>query len=303
MNTPRSLCLPAVLLLAATLGACGQTPATNDTASAPPADSSLAVHAADATPVIASASAPVIASASASAHDGTLPGDHASSKRYRIAIELPVLPAGATPLANALRATADNAKRDFMQALPDPSQLPELANRQFELQIHFSIAANTPAFTSVRETGGEDTGGAHPIPIEAAFVFDNKAGKVITLDELFSDPDAARKALANFTHDTLLKKFMASAPKPGDGSSPEAIADWKANMVQMLDDGTRPTSVNYSMFVVRAGATPDAPSPGLALVFPPYQVAPYVYGTQTVDVPASVFAKFLKPGNAAAFVH
>jgi hypothetical protein len=55
------------------------------------------------------------------------------------------------------------------------------------------------------------------------------------------------------------------------------------------------------VFVVRAGSTSDAPSPGLALIFPPYQVAPYVFGTQTVDVPAGVFAKFLKPAYASAF--
>jgi hypothetical protein len=72
-------------------------------------------------------------------------------------------------------------------------------------------------------------------------------------------------------------------------------------MTQMLGTGTKPTSVNYSVFVVRAGTAPDAASPGLTLVFPPYQVAAYVYGTQTVDVPASVFVKFLKPGYAGAF--
>ena len=112
--------------------------------------------------------------------------------------------------------------------------------------------------------------------------------------------DAARTALANFAHDTLLKKLMAHTPKPGEGS-PEAIREWKTNMTQMLGTGTKPTSVNYSVFVVRAGTAPDAASPGLTLVFPPYQVAAYVYGTQTVDVPASVFVKFLKPGYAGAF--
>jgi hypothetical protein len=199
-----------------------------------------------------------------------------------------------------MRATADNAKRDFVQALPDPKTLPEFANRQFGLQLDFKIAAQTPAFTSVRESGSSDTGGAHPNPVQAAFVFDRKAGKLVTLDDLFTTPDEARKALANFAHDALLKKLMANAPKPGEGS-PDAIREWKSNMLQMLDGGTRPTTVNYSVFVVRAGATPDAPSPGITLIFPPYQVAPYVEGTQTVDVPASVFAKFLEPAYQGDF--
>jgi Protein of unknown function (DUF3298) len=251
----------------------------------------------------ASPSAPVIpapAAAPSPASTAPVPGDHAVSKHYKIAITLPELPADEKLLADALRTTADNAKRDFIQALPDPQTLPEFANRQFDLMLDFKVVAQTAAFTSVRETGSSDTGGAHPIPVDASFVFDRKPGKLVSLDDLFAQPDAARRALANFAHDTLLKKFMENAPKPGEGS-PDAIREWKANTTQMLDDGTKPTTVNYSVFAVRAGSSAETPSPGLTLIFPPYQVAPYVYGTQTVDVPAGVFAKFLKPAYSGDF--
>ena len=281
-STPFCLALAALAL-----AACQQQPAAN-TASAP----------------AASASAPVIpppaVTTPAPASTAPVPGDHAVTKHYKIDIELPTLPASAKPLADAMRTTADNAKRDFVQALPDTKTLPEFAKRQFDLLIDFKVAAQTPAFISVRESGSSDTGGAHPNPVQAAFVFDRKAGKLVTLDDLFADPDAARKALANFAHDTLLKKMMANAPKPGEGS-PEALKEWKSNMLQMLDGGTKPTTVNYSVFVVQAGANPNAPSPGLTLIFPPYQVAPYVFGTQMVDVPANVFAKFLKPDYRGDF--
>ncbi|WHZ19659.1 MAG: hypothetical protein OJF55_001808 [Rhodanobacteraceae bacterium] len=284
MKPLASTCFVAALAAIA-LMACSQHPEQN------PAVPTSAATTAPSTPII-----------SAPAQTGTpgLPGDHASTQHYKIEIDLPALPAAAKPLADALRTTADNAKRDFLQALPDPKQMPEFADRQFELRLDFKLAADTPAFTSVRETGMQDTGGAHPIRVEAAFVYDRKAGKLITLDDLFADPDAARKALANFAHDTLLKKFMADAPKPGEGS-PDALREWKANMTRMLDDGTKPTTVNYSVFVVRAGNAGNAASPGLTLIFPPYQVAPYVYGTQTVDVPAGVFAKFLKAAYANDF--
>lgn len=277
----------ATALAALLLGACNQQPAATSSA---PASTAPAP----------SASASVIAAAPASESTAGLPGDHAETKHYKIAITLPTLPANEQPLANALRTTANDAKREFVKALPDPAQIPEFADRQLQLLLDFKIAADTPAFTSVRETGMQDTGGAHPIPVQAAFVFDRKAGKLIALDDLFADPDATRKALANFAHDTLLKKFMADAPKPGDGSA-AAIGEWKSNMVQMLNDGTKPTSVNYSVFVVRAGGENNSPSPGLRLIFPPYQVAPYVYGAQTIDVPASVFAQFLKPEYKSDF--
>ena len=282
-ETPTMKASPILCVALATiaLAACQQQPATAPASS--PAVSASA-------PVIP----PATVTAPASASTAPVPGDHAATNHYKIAVSLPTLPADAKPLGEAMRTTADNAKRDFVQALPDPDTLPEFANRQFELQLDFKVAAQTPAFISVRESGSSDTGGAHPNPVQAAFVFDRKAGKLVTLDDLFADPDAARKALANFAHDQLLKKFMADAPRPGEGS-PEAIREWKANMLQMLDGGTKPTTVNYSVFIVDAGANQSAPSPGLRLIFPPYQVAAYVYGTQTVDVPAGVFAKFLQP--------
>jgi hypothetical protein len=277
-----------VLALAvAAMTACQQQPAANQ-APAPTASPSVPVIAAPASTPAPAGTAPV-------------PGDHAMTRHYRIAITMPHLPADENPLADALRTTADNAKRDFIQALPDPQALPEFANRRFELILDFKVVARTAAFTSVRETGSSDTGGAHPIPVEASFVFDRKAGRLVTLDDLFADPAAARRTLANFAHDTLLKKFMANAPKPGEGSR-DAIREWKANTLQMLNEGTQPTSVNYSVFAVRAGSTEGAPSPGLTLIFPPYQVAPYVYGSQAVDVPSSVFTKFLKPAYSGDFM-
>jgi hypothetical protein len=241
-----------------------------------------------------SSTAPVIAAPPASAGTTSLPGDHATTAQYKIAISIPSLPATAKPLADALRATADDAKRQFLQALPDPDEHSSSPHRQLELHLEFTVAARTAAFTSVREIGNVDTGGAHPAPVEGSFVFDHGANRVITLADLFTQPDGARKALADFAHATLAKRLLANAPAPSDASR-AANREWKTNMQQMLDYGTQPTSVNFALFVVRAGASNAAASPGLTLVFPPYQVAPYSAGTQTVDVPASVFAAFLKP--------
>lgn len=229
-----------------------------------------------------------------------LPGDHAQTARYRIAIALPTLPADERVLAEALRATADDAKRQFLDALPDAAQPPERARHPLLLQLDFKVVARTPAFTSVRESGMQDLGGAHPIPIEAAFVFDLRGHRLLALDDLFADPEPARRTLAGFARAALLAKFTAAAPRPGEGS-PAALREWKANMRQMLDHGTEPITVNYSVFAVRAGATAAAPSPGLTLVFPPYQVAPYVDGVQTVNVPTNVFAAYLKPGYRVDF--
>lgn len=281
--------LRLVPVLALVLAACNRQPsATTATMGPEPA---------------ADTPATVIAAPAASAGSAPLPGDQVTTRHYRIAVTLPAVPAGERPLAAALRTTADDAKRAFLKALPDPGQFPEFAGHRFELLLKFRVAANTRAFTSVRETGMQDTGGAHPLPVEAAFVYDRRGGTLMTLDDLFADPDAAHEALAKFARAALLERFLAEAPKPVGGVSAQPGRAWRSNMLQMLDNGTRPTRVNYSLFVVRAGNGEDAPSPGITLVFPPYQVAAYVYGTQTVEVPAGVFAKFLKPDYRSDFAH
>lgn len=232
------------------------------------------------------------ASAPAVAGTAALPGDHASTPRYAITIDYPTLAPDTDALMQALHEHAAAAKREFIQALPDPRQFPEFASRQLQLQIDYRATASGPAFISVRGKGMMDTGGAHPLPLDASFVFDRQAQRVLALDDLFVDPDAARRMLAAFSRAALEGKLLAQAPGK-DEATPEARKEWLDNMRGMIDDGTRPDAKNFSEFQVDAD--------GLLLVFPPYQVAPYVYGTQTVEVPLDVFAAALKPRYRAAF--
>lgn len=250
-----------------------------------PNASSVAASVPVAATTIAPSAKPIPATSTA------LPDDHATTHRYRIAITYPPLPADQAALEQALRNSGNAAKREFMHALPDPKKFPEFADRQLQLLIDYTIAARTPAFVSVREKGMSDTGGAHPLPIDAAFVYSVHADKLITLDDLFTDPVAARKRLGEMARKSLHAKFMKHAPDSGEGT-PQARREWSANMQRMLDDGTQPTSGNFSQFIV---SNDVHGAPGLTLIFPPYQVAPYVFGTQTVDIPLSDFVHLLKP--------
>ncbi|HJU25971.1 MAG TPA: hypothetical protein VJ722_04780, partial [Rhodanobacteraceae bacterium] len=192
---------------------------------------------------------------------GTI-GEHAATARYRIDIRYPPLTADEVPLDAMLRRIAGTAKQDFIQALPDPEHFPEFAGRQLQLLIDFEVAARTGDFVSVRETGMQDGGGAHPIPIDSTIVYDVRARRAVPLDDLFVDADAARKVLADYARVELTKKIMAQVPKPGEGS-PEAIREWKTNARKMIDDGTQPTTQNFANFIVRAGTGPNDASPGL----------------------------------------
>ncbi|BAW79457.1 hypothetical conserved protein [Candidatus Nitrosoglobus terrae] len=229
-----------------------------------------------------------------------LSGDRIITKRYKITITLPTLTADEKPLVDAIRTAADNAKHEFLQALPDWKHLPEFADRQFDLLIDFKVISQIDTFISILETGSSNTGGAHPIPIKATFVYDRKLGKLITLADLFTSFNPALSALANFARSTLLEKFQIEAPKSDEGSL-EAVQEWGFRMRQMLNEGTQPTAENYAAFIIQSAANIQTASPGIILVFPPYQIAPYASGTQTVEVPAYIFAQFLKPNYLSSF--
>lgn len=242
---------------------------------------------------------PSAASSAAQAHNApaaatavTSPGNHVSTKHYRIDISYPRLPASDAALIKALHQTGAKAKQQFLKALPDPKKYPEMANRQFLLKLDFSVAAQMPAFVSVREKGMADTGGAHPIPMDGTFVYATRTDKIITLDDLFTDPVQARQRLAKVARESLEKTLLAKVPG-GARTTEKARKEWIDNMRQMIHDGTEPTPQNYAEFVVLAGVGDQAS--GLELIFSPYQVAPYVYGSQSVQVPVDVFADLLKP--------
>src|SRR5699024_9800071 len=117
----------------------------------------------------ASTSTPAVASSSA------VPGDHARTRRYKIDIDYPALPETDAKLARALHQAGSEAKHEFMRGLPDPHTRPQMARRQMQLKVDFSVAARMPRFVSIREQGMADTGGAHPIPIDGSFVYDTQA--------------------------------------------------------------------------------------------------------------------------------
>src|SRR6185312_941523 len=75
----------------------------------------------------------------AAAGSSGLPGDHASTARYKIAIDYPELAPGANALMQALHEHAAAATREFMQALPDPRKFPEFASRQLQLLIDYRV--------------------------------------------------------------------------------------------------------------------------------------------------------------------
>lgn len=223
------------------------------------------------------------------------PADRESTPRYKIDISYPLLPESAATLAAALQQTGSSAKQAFLQGLPDPDEQPQYANRQLQFKLDFSVVARSPRFISVREKGWADTGGAHPIPVDAALVYDRQADQLVALGDLFTNPQQARERLAQYARDMLQQRLLADVPTD---ASAKARQEWLTNMGNMIAQGTAPTADNYRSFIV---LTANDAATGLRLVFSAYQVAPYVFGAQMVDVPVAVFASLLKPQYRSAF--
>ncbi|MEP7292046.1 MAG: DUF3298 domain-containing protein [Chloroflexota bacterium] len=140
---------------------------------------------------------------------------------------------------------------------------------------HYFLSIETDIFSfdsyvrSVLFTISAYTGGAHPNLYYTTYTFDRRDGHLIDLEHLLtgSNPLAT---ISPIVQADLLAQMGA-----------DADATW-------ITSGTGTTRSNYASFVLTDSA--------LIFYFPPYQVAPYVAGAFTVEVPfASIRAVFRPP--------
>ena len=114
-----------------------------------------------------------------------------------------------------------------------------------------------------------DTLGAHPNTFYRTFTFDLATGTELAMSDLFIPRSEYLDRLSAIAQFELAKSL-------GEFANIEYIAQ-----------GTEPSALNFQTFVIDADA--------LVLLFPPYQVAPYAAGPQSVRIPLSQLADILKP--------
>lgn len=130
-----------------------------------------------------------------------------------------------------------------------------------ELNISYELTRPTQPVVSILWTVWSYTGGAHGQLNLVAHNYEVETGYPVLLEDLFLDPE---RAILEFTR--------ISRQQLGEKSTREedAIPD------DMLQAGTEPIESNFQTFVL----LPD----GLRIHFPPYQVAPWSMGPQSVDI-------------------
>lgn len=207
--------------------------------------------------------------------------DQRRTPLYHYAICYPQLGTDAGKLMPALRGWAGRQLEAFLKIADRPRPQPWT----YELLIDFRVVARGKGFTSVLARGYTYTGGAHGMPLLAAFTL--ASGRLVEHpDALFTKPQQARTAIGTYTREMLGQRAAG-----GDTA-------WCFKDMSWLRKGSAPTAQNYGIatFTTSAGR-----AGGLRVYFMPYQIAPYACGTQTVDVPASVFRRWLRPGYRTLF--
>lgn len=115
-----------------------------------------------------------------------------------------------------------------------------------------------------------DTLGAHPNTFYRTFTFDLSTGSELDIADLFVPRSDYLKRLSAISQFELAKSL-------GEFADVEYIAQ-----------GTAPEALNFQSFAIESDA--------LVLMFPPYQVAPYAAGPQTVSIPLEQLKDILEPG-------
>lgn len=256
------MCVVPLLLLALSPAACKRE-------AGPPTAS-------DATPAAASGTISPAALEDVIEHD----------PRYLVGISYPPVARDHPGLAALLKAYADAARGELMQAVSGLGS--EKPTAPYDLSLGFNQLVATPDIIAIAADGSSYTGGAHGNPLVARFVWLPRQGKRLTASALVPDP-RGWQTIADYAREQLQTALLARVD--ADASTPADRARMVGSGSRMIEEGTAPEPANFDQFepVLDAGGRIQA----LRFVFPPYQVGPYSDGVQSVEIPAAVLLPWI----------
>ena len=166
-------------------------------------------------------------------------------------------------------AQADSFIGDFKDNLSQAVDMP--AAEASTLTGTFAVHEEAHHIVSVTFSVSEyESGMAHPNNYEDTENYSTLTGSKVALKDLFI-PDSDYLTLIADQANPILDKKLTDA----------GFKDW-------FREGAKPTADNYDDFFLTAT--------GLDIIFNPYQVAPYVMGAVTIEIPFDAFgAKLVLP--------
>ena len=213
---------------------------------------------------------------------------------YIIGISYPPKAAAYPPLAQALRTYAEAARAGLMQAVAGLEG--EKPRAPYDLSLQFRMVAETPRVVAVAADGSTYTGGAHGAPLVERFVWLPQLQQMLAAEQLIPSVDGWTPVSA-YVREQLMTELSASLD--GEALEGDVRAGQMSLRSRMIDAGTAPVATNFARFEPVMNA--DGSIRALRFVFPPYQVAPYVVGTVTVDVPGRVLLPLVSSEYKALF--
>lgn len=217
-----------------------------------------------------------------------------TTEGYVVGISYPPMVNKYPGLAQAIAAYSDTARAELMQAVAGFGN--DKPSAPYELSLNFEKVLESPQLVAVSADGSRYTGGAHGEPLVARFVWLPQHNKMLTANALVPKVEGWA-AIGGFIREQLHTGVSVRAD--ADEMPPADRLQYVRDADKMIDEGTEPDVDNFSQFQPVVGA--DGKVTALRFVFPPYQVGPYVDGTQTVDVPAAVLLPHVAPEYAGLF--
>ncbi|PIR83041.1 hypothetical protein COU19_02655 [Candidatus Kaiserbacteria bacterium CG10_big_fil_rev_8_21_14_0_10_56_12] len=141
--------------------------------------------------------------------------------------------------------------------------------RKETLRISYFSASSTPTVSYIFNLY-VDTLGAHGNSTFHTFTYDLKSGAALGLEDLF----------------VAHADYLGTLSRLSSARLPDILGNDSYD-TSMVDMGTAPIEANFENFFL------DGTS--LVLLFPPYAVAPYSAGSQTLAIPVSELRTLLKP--------
>ncbi len=140
---------------------------------------------------------------------------------------------------------------------------------KWNMTYKYSVTYSSPRYVSLLLDGYHFWGGAHGMAVFETILFDLKTGRQLYLPDLFQADSDYLKVLSEYCIEELM-----------DMENPDP--DW-------IQKGAAPQKDNYEFFTIDES--------GLTIMFPQYQVAPYVAGVIRITIPLEHLMGVEKPGG------
>lgn len=213
---------------------------------------------------------------------------------YIVGISYPKSATNHPGLAQLLKAYADAARADLMKAVGGlQGQKP---TAPYDLSLQFSGLVDTPRVVAIAADGSTYTGGAHGNPLVARFVWLPQQQALLKADQLIADA-AGWQAVSDASREQLMT-MLSQRLDADELEGAERAAHLQAGSA-MIDAGTAPEAGNFAQFEPVMNA--EGQIRAIRFVFPPTQVAPYVEGTRTVEIPARTLLPHVAPAYRILF--